>query len=174
MNTRLVQVLPWLFVSDQRSASVARHLTHCNIERVISVLDEYDRATPPQTAEHYRFNISDMDTENIIPVAEAIYDIIKDKKRTLVHCFAGQSRSVSVVAYYLCRSKVVYKVADAFSLIESVHGDIYPNPAFVGQITAALDYGAAGSVLSATVLKVGPSSASKPESELKSELESDS
>lgn len=172
MNTRLVEVLPWLFVSDQRSAGATHHLVRCGIERVVTVLDKYDCVKPPATVEHYRFNISDMDTENIIPIAEAIYDIIKDKKRTLVHCFAGQSRSVSVVAYYLCRSKVVYKVADAFSLIESVHGDIYPNPAFVGQITAALDYGAAGSALLVRATKLGPSS--ELESASESELESDS
>lgn len=165
MNTRLVEVLPWLFVSDQRSAGVAHHLVRCGIERVVTVLDKYDCMKPPPTAvEHHRFDLADMDTEDIIPVAEAIYEILKDKKRTLVHCFAGQSRSVSVIAYYLRRSGLYVTTADAFSAIEAVHGDTCPNPAFVRQITNALDYGAKGSAGS---IKAG-SSDSESESESES------
>ncbi len=167
MNTRLVEVLPWLFVSDQRSAGVAHHLVSCRIERVVTVLDKYDRVKPPPVAvEHRRFDLADMDTEDILPVAEAIYELIKDEKRTLVHCFAGQSRSVSVIAYYLRRSGLYATTAAAFSVIEAVHGDTCPNPTFVRQITDALDYGAKGSAGST---KLGPSSESASESASESE-----
>ena len=105
MNTRLVEVLPWLFVSDQRSAGVAHHLVSCRIERVVTVLDKYDRVKPPPVAvEHRRFDLADMDTETYSQSQKPYTSSSKTKKRTLVHCFAGQSRSVSVIAYYLRRA----------------------------------------------------------------------
>lgn len=138
-HPRLVEVLPWLFVSDQKSAERLRQLTARGIVRVVSVVDKYDHVHPGSDLEHHVFHVSDMDTENILPVAEAIYELLKDQKKTLVHCFAGQSRCISVVAYYLRRSGHAENVPEAFATIEAVHGDTWPNPVFVQQITNALD-----------------------------------
>jgi predicted protein tyrosine phosphatase len=155
-STRLIEILPWLFVSDQKSAELRNHLTRHQIERVVSVMDKYDHLRRRSSVDHHIFHVSDMDTENILPVAEAVYKLLEDQKRTVVHCFAGQSRSVSVVAYYLRRSGHCASVREAFERIEAAHGDTWPNPAFVQQIANALDrgiasgagevgYGAAGS-----------------------------
>lgn len=162
----MVEVLPWLFVSDQRSSERPCHLTARGIVRVVSVIDKYDHVHQREHLEHHVFHVSDMDTENILPVAEAVYELLRDQKRTLVHCFAGQSRCVSVVAYYLRRSGLAPSVSAAYAAIEAVHGNTSPNPAFVLQITNALDR------VRSSVVGYGAAGSSSPDSSLDSESDS--
>jgi protein-tyrosine phosphatase len=53
--------------------------------------------------------------------ASALLNVCKqvrfDERPTLVHCSAGLSRSVSLVAYHLCREGIAESVDDAYALI---------------------------------------------------------
>lgn len=56
-------------------------------------------------------------------------------KGVLVHCWAGHSRSVSIVLFYLMKKTRRFKsVADALVFIQSKRPYIDPNPGFVSQL----------------------------------------
>ncbi len=74
------------------------------IVRVISVMDEKEYMPIPN-CEHIVYGICDSVTGDIIGVCEKVASCFFGcREPTLVHCFAGKSRSASVCAYLLVKS----------------------------------------------------------------------
>jgi protein tyrosine/serine phosphatase len=87
---------------------------------------------------HVYFTIKDDLNANIIQHANTAINLIKESKsvmkgNVLVHCTAGISRSVSIVAAYLIKEKGMSAV-NAINFIRTKRPIADPNPSFMRQL----------------------------------------
>lgn len=105
-----------------------------NISAIISVLSPETPTVYPHGINVIRISIDDSEHENINPWLEPTYQFIhshqKSKKKVLVHCHAGISRSATVVLYYLMKTFKV-PLSTAFGYLRSRRSIINPNPGFI-------------------------------------------
>lgn len=91
----------------------------------------YENMEPPITdIEYHNYELEDncLYTKEIIQYAKIIYQLIEKNstKHILIHCNEGQSRSVSVIIYYLM-TKYNYSFDDALKCIKNIKSDADPN-----------------------------------------------
>ena len=90
------------------------------------------RYKTPSHITFYHFPIKDIPDANIISVAKQCIQIINrsfaEKKSVLINCYAGVSRSASVVIAYLMTKGYMFK--DAYSTITGFRKCINPNREF--------------------------------------------
>ncbi|KAK9498497.1 hypothetical protein O3M35_003120 [Rhynocoris fuscipes] len=116
-------------------------LSRLNITCIISASPELPLIPVPTAVKHhYKINITD-NTESDLNshldnVADLINKIEKEGGKTLVHCVAGVSRSVSLCLGYLIKYKDM-ALNDAFNHIHSKRPCIRPNNGFFTQL---IDY----------------------------------
>jgi protein-tyrosine phosphatase len=102
------QVLPYLWIGDNSVARDYHWLRLHGITHIINVAKEVPNYFPDGFV-YQKIPLSDTLTENIKPFLEPIASYIhithfyNPKTKFLVHCFAGVSRSASVVLYYLAK-----------------------------------------------------------------------
>lgn len=112
----LVEITPARFIGTVSDAQDARALSANGILRVISLIDQDDiddfKRVPGVSYELYE--LWDGDAPALL---HACRQVSFDERATLVHCSAGLSRSVSLVAYHLRREGVVDNIDDAYALI---------------------------------------------------------
>lgn len=125
----ITEIIPALFIGNVADAQDARTLHEHNIQRVISLIDQDDihefRRVPGVPYELYE--LWDGDAPALLKICRTTS---LDARPTLVHCSAGLSRSVSFVAYHLCRKGVTKSLDEAYSLIETKRA-ISPHRNFV-------------------------------------------
>jgi protein-tyrosine phosphatase len=68
-----------------------------------------------------------------------INESVKKNKNILVHCYAGMSRSVSVIIYYLMKKNGL-TFSNAQRFIKNIRGLIRPNDSFQKQLTEYQNY----------------------------------
>jgi protein-tyrosine phosphatase len=130
------QVNEFLFIGDIFSLNNSE-LFH-EVKSVISLckLSQYFLA---ENTNHIIHDIEDNRDVNIITVAEKCYDHIlqceKKNIKVLVHCYAGKSRSASVVIYYLMR-KYSLTFNKAYEKLITIKSDIQINDGFYKQLKA--------------------------------------
>lgn len=85
--------------------------------------------------ESHFFPMYDNEKQKIIETCEKVYDIIEKNpdKKILVHCYAGISRSVACVCYYLIRSKKI-NFWESLKLIRESRIQAHPNEGFIDQL----------------------------------------
>jgi protein-tyrosine phosphatase len=105
-----------------------------NISAIISILSPETPTVYPHGINVIRISIDDSEHENIDSWLELTYQFIhshlKSKKKVLVHCYAGISRSATVVLYYLMKTFKV-PLSTAFGYLRSRRYIINPNPGFI-------------------------------------------
>jgi protein-tyrosine phosphatase len=78
----------------------------------------------------YLVPLYDGRNKNLIEQLDDAYEFINknlnDKKKIIVHCQAGVSRSAAVIIYYLMKSKNI-KYNDAYNILKKVRPIINPN-----------------------------------------------
>ena len=77
--------------------------------------------------------ISDFPRENIIKYFGECLLFINDDKKVLVHCFAGSSRSATIIIAYLMWKNQLNFI-DSCNLLQKIRPIIYPNYGFVRQL----------------------------------------
>ena len=81
--------------------------------------------------------VADSVTANVLQFFDLVADFVKEqraaKRRVLVHCFAGRSRSVAVLAAYLCREDGL-SLEDALDHIRKFRAVAKPNVGFCVQL----------------------------------------
>jgi predicted protein tyrosine phosphatase len=108
-----------------------RYIQKYNISRVLEIGEREELETYlPIDIEKMSIVISDRRDADISVHFNSACDFIsKDNNPVLVHCKAGVSRSVTIVASYLIKKG--YTVEEALKLIEMKRGDkIYTHPNF--------------------------------------------
>lgn len=120
-----------VYLSDCVAARQYSYLHHCGIKQILSIGAEL------QEHETLDFNllhikIHDHEDVQIKDYFDQAYHFI-NKAPTLVHCYAGISRSATIVIAYLMK-KYQMPFDTAFSVCKNMRPMIMPNPGFIKQL----------------------------------------
>ena len=120
------------------------YLEEMNIGYVVSLFPILENQTLPTRVHHDQINISDrFDFETIIKmnstlnkITVKIADKLSNNINVLVHCFAGISRSVTVVCDFICKYEPTLlddtnKVESAIEYVRKFREQIKPNHGFI-------------------------------------------
>lgn len=129
-----------LFLSSESVASDIDLIKKFNINAILTVRDR-----PCEMTEHllysdisfFHVNILDRPDVNIKDHFQKTFDFINDmrsqKKNVLVHCYAGISRSATMVIAYIMQSEKK-SLGDVYKFVLSKRRQISPNLGFIGQL----------------------------------------
>lgn len=138
------EIEPYLYLGGLLAISDSAYQTF-NIRKVISILGsdrelaEVERflARCPYPVDHIGILIRDDGVSPIGDHFDTITDEIKqatkDKIPTLVHCFAGVSRSATLVAAYLCNTKG-YNYDQALTYLKTKRPIVDPSFGFIAKL----------------------------------------
>jgi hypothetical protein len=146
------QITPSIYLSGYRGANNLKELNKRNIKYVINctnTLPNYfendisecgcvntsteSQSTPANNIVYLRLPIDDTYDQSIEKFFDTTYNLIeksiKEKKSILVHCYAGMSRSSTIlIAYFMRKNKMTFK--EAFEFVKSKRSIVEPNPDF--------------------------------------------
>ncbi|KAI0630993.1 hypothetical protein C8Q77DRAFT_1130528 [Trametes polyzona] len=129
------EVVPNLWVGDLPSALDTERLKAHNIRSVLTAMR--GRVSISETFIRHQINIDDTNTSDIlqhfVPAITFIQAELDNGHGVLVHCQAGMSRSVSIVAAYLMVSQGL-DPEGALDAIRKVRPDVQPNDGFMRQL----------------------------------------
>ncbi|KAG8772641.1 hypothetical protein FRC20_001760 [Serendipita sp. 405] len=129
------EILPRLWLGDIASPQDAKTLEEKNIRSILSVMDW--EVYVPEGITHKQIWLDDVEHDdllaNMVPSIEFIQSELDKGHGVLVHCFAGQSRSASIVAAYIMYSQKV-DFPTARRQLRSARPLVRPNPGFVAQL----------------------------------------
>ena len=120
------------------------YLEEMNIGYVVSLFPILENQTLPTRVHHDQINISDrFDFETIIKmnstlnkITVKISDKLSNNINVLVHCFAGISRSATVVCDFICKYEPTLlddtnKVESSIEYVRQFREQIKPNHGFI-------------------------------------------
>eukprot|EP01006_Ploeotia_vitrea_P049279 TRINITY_DN67324_c9_g2_i1.p3 TRINITY_DN67324_c9_g2~~TRINITY_DN67324_c9_g2_i1.p3 ORF type:complete len:170 (-),score=60.78 TRINITY_DN67324_c9_g2_i1:46-555(-) len=130
-----IKVLPHLFIGSIGAAYHEENLTSAGITHVLCVAqgikprfkDRFDYMTVP---------LLDSPTCSLLPHLEECHAFIERGRAAggvLVHCFAGKSRSASVIVAYLMKSER-WRLIRALAFLRDKRPVIQPNIGFLRQL----------------------------------------
>ncbi|TFK89292.1 hypothetical protein K466DRAFT_652194 [Polyporus arcularius HHB13444] len=129
------EVVPNLWVGDLPSALDTENLRAHNIRSVLSAMR--GRVSIHETFIRHQINIDDTETADIlqhfVPSITFIQSELDKGYGVLVHCQAGMSRSVAIVAAYLMVTQGL-DADGALEVIRKARPDVQPNEGFMHQL----------------------------------------
>lgn len=132
------QVLPFLYVGSIRTVQTSQVYQDLNVRYVLSVGRELVVKVDVGMKHRVVF-LSDYPEEDVTRVLDEAFHFINEARDSgagvIVHCFAGLSRSVSVVAAYLMRFEGM-SLESALTLIRNCRPAAEPNKGFLEQLAA--------------------------------------
>jgi len=148
---RCYEILPRFCLSDREFASCKQCLALDKITHVVTVdgtelifKNCAEHSAPEYINVHHEvqvkfvyaldqlnFDILDLFTKTIEYIDRSLKE--KEGNKLLVHCFAGQSRSASIVAAYLMWVKNI-SLKEALENIKTIKSDTQPNAGFLYQL----------------------------------------
>lgn len=154
MNNDMTEIIPHLFVSNWFTSSESSILNKYKIKGIITVemLEKpidillYQKMNK---IEHIHIRLQDYPSANIYQYFDMTYDFIRNKiskgENVLIHCYAGVSRSVTILLNYMIRTfyqngnndiknsprEVFYKVLD---FVKQKRPIVNPNQGFMNQL----------------------------------------
>ena len=130
-----------LYLSDVYGINFLKEL---NIGYVISLFPVLENQTIPESIKHDEVKISDSsDVETILKmnsilnnISLKIADNLSNNINVLVHCFAGVSRSATVVCDFICKYETTLfttgdKVESSIEYVKKFRENINPNHGFI-------------------------------------------
>jgi len=139
------EIIPRLYVSDVFTATSKQTLDKLRITHVLSVMLDQDIPTTDLSALRIQptrltLPILDRMSASLYPILSGAVEFIADalsdpNARVLCHCYAGASRSTSVIVAYLASSTDM-TVDEALAFIRRKRSISQPNPGFVVQLRA--------------------------------------
>lgn len=146
-----------LYLGDRKSALTEQVLVDLKITHIVNATNappaEYPRDYTSKgfiknkfedrkdlNVKYIRVPVDDISVQKIKDHFDAVHQLIhdaihKERGRVLVHCFAGVSRSSTIVISYLMRYRKM-SYLEAFQLVKSRRDVIQPNVGFVDQLKA--------------------------------------
>ncbi|KAI0720791.1 hypothetical protein C8T65DRAFT_567048 [Cerioporus squamosus] len=129
------EIVPNLWVGDLPSALDTETLRAHNIRSVVSAMR--GRVSIHETFIRHQINIDDTETADIlqhfVPSITFIQSELDKGYGVLVHCQAGMSRSVAIVAAYLMVTQGL-DADGALEVIRKARPDVQPNEGFMHQL----------------------------------------
>ncbi|KAJ6558000.1 hypothetical protein B0H19DRAFT_125381 [Mycena capillaripes] len=129
------EIIPGLWVGDLPSAKDTETLKTNNIFSILSAMR--GRVTINETFIRHQILIDDTEEQDVlvhfIPAITFIQAELDKGRGVLVHCQAGMSRSVTIVAAYLMYTKNI-DTQSALEIIRQARPHIDPNPGFLLQL----------------------------------------
>jgi len=120
------------------------HIEELNIGYVISLFPFLENQTIPKHIQHDEFKISDRtDVETILKMNSVLNNTrskiarnLSNNINVLVHCFAGVSRSATVVCDFICKYEPTLldtsnKVESSIEYVKKFRENIKPNDGFI-------------------------------------------
>ena len=129
------QITEKLYLGNLSAAEDTQNLKELGIKKVLSILDEFAWPKYHETLniEHKKIAAQDMDDQNIIKYFGECLLFIDDDKKTLVHCFAGSSRSATIIiAYLMWKNQLDY--VESCHFLRKIRPIVYPNYGFIRQL----------------------------------------
>lgn len=137
--TPLSQITENLYLGNLYDAQNISNLLKIGIQKVLSLITDPQLLYYPKEIEHKFIKLNDFPRENIIQYFGECLLFIEDKRKTLVHCVAGASRSATIViAYIMWKNQLDYKESAKF--VEQMRPCINPNYGFVRQLEILKNY----------------------------------
>lgn len=135
------EVLPSLYLCGACAIVRPETLESLEIKFVVNATVELpDTPLPDERPEYMRVPIKDSRESNLIEYFDQVADMIEKTRqedgKSLVHCVAGVSRSVSLVLAYLMKYADM-SLKNAFQHVRSVRPQVRPNLGFFKQL---IDY----------------------------------
>ncbi|XP_068658878.1 dual specificity protein phosphatase 1-like [Aristolochia californica] len=125
-----------LFLGSVGVACNKELLKSLNVTHVLVVAQSLEPAHPSDFI-YKKVEVLDSPDTNIEQYFSECFDYIDEAKRTgggvLVHCFAGRSRSVTIILAYLMK-KHHMSLAQALNFVKSKRPEISPNHGFISQL----------------------------------------
>ena len=127
-----------IFLGNHLDAKNGDFLKRNNIQMVINVAVEVPKPNYPFPMLYYKFNLNDIPEQSLYPYIHIIYKLINDfitnnDGNILIHCYAGISRSTSLlIAYLMLKYNVPYE--EAYDFVKLKRPIINPNTGFVKQL----------------------------------------
>ncbi len=109
--------------SEREMDEVKKHLSNCPYKIDHTCILLKDNGTDP---------VNDYFTL----ISQEIKDAVDNKIPTLVHCFAGVSRSATLVAAYLCATRD-YNYDQAYKFLQTKRSAVYPTFGFIVKLANA-------------------------------------
>ncbi|KAH7440822.1 hypothetical protein KP509_03G012200 [Ceratopteris richardii] len=130
------EIIPGLlFLGDMSHATSYDRLRELQISHVLSIHTEPLKL--PKSFVHMYIELEDAPSADIAQHFQQTYEFIEAakcaQKRVLIHCGAGASRSATVCAAYLMRTKH-WGLNDALNFLRDQRSKVNPNPGFVSAL----------------------------------------
>ncbi len=127
----------FLYLSNYKAASDINLLKKLDINYIINCSGDYCQNVGNDFIDYLTLNLKDNSKENIECIFYKCYDFINkcknEKKRILIHCYQGISRSVSIVISYLMISEKM-SCDKAFNFVQRKRFIANPNLGFFLQL----------------------------------------
>ena len=121
-----------IYLGDYYGADNEKELIKNNIKRVYSCCGPLSRTYEDKSIKQKRIELEDTDETNIIKYFKDAIKFIDESDKVFVHCFAGVSRSATlVIAYFMWKEKKSFK--EVFEFVKK-HRLVWPNTGFQKQL----------------------------------------
>lgn len=134
----ITEVLPCLYLCGACAIVRPETIESLSIKFVVNATIELpDTPLPDVAPEYFRVPVKDTREANLLDYFDQVADLIEETRqkhgRSLVHCLAGVSRSVSLVLAYLMKYSNM-SLKSAFQHVRSVRPQVRPNVGFFKQL----------------------------------------
>ncbi|KAJ1405616.1 Tyrosine specific protein phosphatases domain [Sesbania bispinosa] len=125
-----------LFLGSVGTAANKDGLKNVNVTHILTVAGKLTPAHPGDFV-YKTIDVVDRDDANLKQYFNECFDFIDEAKRhggrVLVHCYAGKSRSVTIVVAYLMKTRGM-SLSEALQHVKSKRPQAAPNPGFIRQL----------------------------------------
>jgi len=133
-NSHSSEILPWLFLGSEQNALDINELDYHNISFILNCGFECENTSHNKKYSYLKLNIKDLADFDIKSFFKEAHDFINkakfNSKNILIHCFAGLSRSPSIVISYLMK-ELKYSYIDAYNYVKEKRPQIKINIDFL-------------------------------------------
>mmetsp|Transcript_11961 Transcript_11961/g.35836 ORF Transcript_11961/g.35836 Transcript_11961/m.35836 type:complete len:480 (-) Transcript_11961:160-1599(-) len=128
------EILPGeVYLGEWSHAEAHERLLELNVRRVVTIHNSPENMELPAKFKHLRFQLADVDTQNVAPFFNTTYDFVEEGRAaghaTLIHCGAGVSRSAALTIAYLMR-RFTWNASKARAHVAERRSAVYPNDGF--------------------------------------------
>ena len=128
------QILPWLFLGSEQNALDINELNYNNISFILNCGFECENTSHNNKYSYLKLDIKDLADFDIKKYFNEAHNFINkakfNSKNILIHCFAGLSRSPTIVISYLMK-ELKYSYINAYNFVKEKRPQIKINIDFL-------------------------------------------